>query len=371
MNCLIIVASLIRAGAETQAVELANGLVELGHKVHLCSFEKELDQRDRLVKDINFHHILRTSKYDWSLVQKVAELIDREQIQVIHGVLQFATLIGWLAARRSKRKPPIVAAIHTTINRSMKEELQDRLVYRHMLVRSAAIVFVCNNQRDHWLKKYPQLSHLARVVHNGIDMSKFKREEYIDAASAARRRWGIPEAAPVYSCLAAFRPEKGHDLLIKAFASAPEDCYLVLAGEGERRPLIEAHAAAAGLGGRVIFIGNVVDVRPIIAASVATVLASTAVETFSMSMLESMAMGVPVIAPKIGGLPEAIIPGETGMLFDVGDYCELAHCMKALAGDAAKAATLGLAAQVMVSKRFDASGMVLKSEAVLNDVAAD
>jgi glycosyltransferase involved in cell wall biosynthesis len=365
MRCLIVVPSLIRAGAETQSVDLANGLASMGHEVHLCAFEQRLDQRDRLTEAVRFHHILRRSKYDRSVVTGLADVIDRESIEVVQGVLQFATLIAWLASLRSKRKPPVVAAIHTTINRGLKQELHDRLVYRHILRRLASIIYVCDNQRDHWVAKYPELRPLARVVHNGIDVSRFRRAEFLEAAGKVRRELQIPEGAPVFSCIAAFRPEKGHDLLIRAFAKAVSHGYLILAGDGERRKAMEAAASAEGVAARVKFVGNVADVRPYIVASNATILASRAVETFSIAMLESMALGVPVIAPRIGGLPEAVISGKTGLLFDVGDEDALARCIKAIADDPWTAETMGRMAHVVVADKFTAKAMSQKNECVL------
>ena len=61
ISCLIVVPSLMRAGAETQAVDLANGLADRGHLVHLCSFEPQLDQRNRVSEKVKFHHIRRKS----------------------------------------------------------------------------------------------------------------------------------------------------------------------------------------------------------------------------------------------------------------------------------------------------------------------
>ena len=323
MRCLIIVPSLKRAGAETQAIDLANGLSSSGHDVHLCSFEPQLDQRERLSEAVHFHHVRRKAKYDLSLIAGIAAIIDRENIEVIQGVLQFAVLVAWLAAKRSARRPPVVAAIHTTTNRGLKEELQDRLLYRWILGRLPAVVFVCNFQRDYWVKKYPGLQSLSRVVHNGIDISRFRRSDFALSAQDLRAKLGIPEGAFVFSCIAAFRPEKAHRLLIDAFSSLPGDTYLILAGDGAERPGIEAAVHAAGLDDRVFFLGNVADVRPVIVASISTVLPSTSVETFSMAMLESMALEVPMIATTIGGLGEAIIHRVTGLLCPPGDAASL------------------------------------------------
>ncbi len=365
LNCLIVVPSLIRAGAETQAVDLANGLAALGHTIHLCSFESQLDQRQRLSDAVQFHHLQRRSKYDLSLIRRLSALIDVEQIEVVQGVLQFATLVAWLAARKSNTKPPVVAAIHTTVNRGLKQELQDRLVYRRMLKKMAAIVFVCNHQQGHWIRKYPELERLSTVVHNGVAPERFRREELTGPAENLRTKLGIPTDAFVFSVIAAFRPEKGHRLLIEAFARVRGDAYLVFAGDGGLRAETEAYADTCGVLQRARFLGNIPDTRPLIAASNATVLASTAVETFSMAMLESMALGVPMIAPVIGGLPEAIADGKTGLLFPVGDVRMLSQLMQSTLDNQGRTKAMGRAAQVRVNKEFTLDKMIARSEEVL------
>ena len=365
MRCLIVVPSLKRAGAETQAIDLANGLAGRGHEVHLFSFEAELDQRNRLQSSVRFHHSLRTSKFDWSVVKSLSEVIDRESIEVIHGVMQFGALVGWLGARRSRRRPPVVAAIHTTVNLGPKEEIQDRFVYRRLLNRLPAVVFVCRNQRDYWVRRFPELASLARVVYNGVDPRQYDRRPLESEGIALRERLGIGREAFVFACIAGFRPEKGHALLLEAFSRLRGDPILLLAGDGVTRSAIEAKAASMGLSSRTRFLGQVEDSRKVIVASNATVLASTSVETFSLAMLESMAMAVPVIVPHIGGLPEAVVENETGRLFAVGDIEALAACMQALQDDCEDTARMGEKAAEAVSQNFTFDKMILASEGVL------
>src|SRR5688572_27470265 len=240
MKCLIVVPSLKRAGAETQAVILANGLSLRGHGVHVVSFESQLDLRSRIVEAVRFHFVPRKSRYDLSLIPAIAEVINREGIETVLGVMQFATLIAWLSAQRSVRRPSVVAAIHTTINRGAKEELQDRLLYRRILRRLPAVVFVCNHQRNHWIGKYPELRRIARVVHNGVDLPKLRRQDFTERANMLRTELGIPKGAFVFASIAAFRPEKGHRQLIQAFTRMPSQSYLLLAGDGPERPVVEA-----------------------------------------------------------------------------------------------------------------------------------
>jgi glycosyltransferase involved in cell wall biosynthesis len=368
MKCLIVVPSLRRAGAETQAVDLANGLSLSGHTVHLCSFEPQVEQAGRLVESVRWHHLKRRSKFDMSFVPGITEVIDREGIDVVQGVMQFAVLFAWLGSSRSRSRPPVVAAIHTTVNRNFKDELHDRLLYRWILRRLPAVIFVCEHQRAYWVAKFPELRSKARVVYNGVDPRRFRRVEFERSAGSLRAELRIPADAFVFSCIAAFRPEKGHDYLIDAFSRQARHTYLVLAGEGERMPATRELVRAAGLESRVRFLGNVQDVRPVIVLSNATILASTAVETFSMAMLESMALEVPMIATRIGGLAEAIMDRETGLLCPPGDSKELADRMQAMVANHVDARGMGRAASAMVTRNFTLERMVTGHEAVLVEV---
>lgn len=365
MNCLIVVPSLMRAGAETQAVDLANGLAALGHSVHLSSFESQLEQRCRLSNNVQFHHLQRMSKYDRTLISRLSTVIDKEKIEIVQGVMQFATLIARLAARQSSLKPLVVAAVHTTVNRDLKQEMFDRLLFRRILRNLPAVIFVCDHQRAHWIKKYPELERSSVVIHNGVAPERFRRDNFANSARKLRATLSIPDEAVVFACIAAFRPEKGHKILIDAFAQVKGDAWLVFAGDGELRSTTESYAVEAGVGHNTRFLGNIPDTRPLIAASTATVLASTAVETFSMAMLESMAMGVPMIAPRIGGLPEAIVDGATGLLFPIGDSSALARCMQSLVESPSKSAAMGRDAERKVAEEFTLEKMAAGSERVL------
>ena len=86
VNCLIVVPSLTRAGAETQSVELANGLASRGQRVHVLAFERQLDLRSRLAGNVAFHHVLRRSKVDWKVVCAVADVTS----PVLYVPMEFA-----------------------------------------------------------------------------------------------------------------------------------------------------------------------------------------------------------------------------------------------------------------------------------------
>ncbi|BCX87774.1 L-malate glycosyltransferase [Methylomarinovum tepidoasis] len=371
MRCLFIVPSLRRAGAETQVVALVNGLAARGHEVHLLTFERHLDQAGRLHERVHHHVARRRWKFDFGYTREIARVIDRYGIQLIHTTLQFALLAGWLGRLRARRKPPLVASLHTTVSRNAKEEWQTCLLYRRLLRRCARVIFVCDNQRGYWLSRFPELRDRSWVIHNGIPPERFRRSQFVSAGKTLRDRYGIAEQAVVFGCIAGFRPEKAHDLLLQAFDRIEGDAWLLLAGDGPLKAEMEARASRVGKAARIVFLGQVEDSRPVIAACNATVLASVAVETFSMAMLESMAMEVPVIAPEIGGLPEAVIQGRTGLLFPAGDVSALTERMQRIVDDPDQASDMGEMAQEWVAERFTESQMLARTADLLCQVVEE
>lgn len=374
IRTLFVLPSLKRAGAETQLVNLVSNLDLSRFEPHVFSFEQNLDQLGVLQKaGIPHHHHLRQSKYDFGYARALADLIDKQEFDVVHCSLQFALLAGWLAKRQSIRKPPLVAAIHTTINRSIKEELQDRLLYRWLLQGCASIIFVCEAQRLHWIKKYPALEPLSSTIYNGIDHERFRRTDEIEQDGASlRAKLGITTDDIVITAVAGFRTEKRHDLLISAFEKLPANTHLLLAGEGPTRTETESRVHRLGLNTRVHFLGNVTDIRPVLAASSTTVLASTAVETFSMAVLESMSMEVPVIVPDLSGLPEAIEKNKTGFVYPTGDLGELTRTLqRMIALSVSERTAMGQAARQRLLDNFTEIQMVQQTGVLLQHIVND
>lgn len=365
MRCLIVVPSLRRAGAETQAVDLANGLAQRGHVVHVFSFLPETEQESRFDSSVRFHHSLRRSKFATGFVRDLARIVDGEDIDVIHSVMQFSALVSWIAIRLSARKPRHVVAIHTTTNYDWKSEFADRYLYTYVLRAAAKVVFVCRHQREHWIRKYPFLKRKSVVVYNGVDPAFFDPNAFEQSAGELRERLEIGQDAFVFCCIAAFRPEKGHDLLLQAFSEMPGNSVLILAGDGEMKAPTEKLARRLDIQKRLRWLGNIPGVRPLLAASDITVLASTAVETFSIAMLESLAMRTPMIAPKIGGLAEAIVDGKTGWLFPAGDGAALSDRMRSAMEVGSALADMGNFGRDSIMREFGVEKMIVESESVL------
>jgi glycosyltransferase involved in cell wall biosynthesis len=169
---------------------------------------------------------------------------------------------------------------------------------------------------------------------------------------------------PTIISVGGLRPEKGHDVLLAALALVHEEvpaARLVVVGDGELRPSLEAQAAAGGMGDRVEFLGSIPEVWPLLAGADVFASASRS-EAFGIAIAEAMAAGLPVVAPAVGAIPELVVPGVTGELFPPGDHRALAgHLarmlrsaeLRARMGTAARQAADGLRMERAVERYFD------------------
>jgi len=162
------------------------------------------------------------------------------------------------------------------------------------------------------------------------------------------------------------RPEKGHDTLIDAaarVAAVHPEARFEIAGDGPLHDGLLARARARGIADRVTFAGFQQDVRPLLARADLFVLPSVT-EAFPNALLEAMACGVPSIATAVGGIPELVDDGRTGLLVPPRDAGALAGAIGALLDDPLRAAALGDAARRVVSARYAPTRMVGAYEAL-------
>ncbi len=370
IESLFILPSLMTGGAEAQAVTLINELSAERFNKRLVTFEPAMDQLGRLDRStVELIRCPRRSKFDRSLGRRLAGLIDDHRIDVVHCTLQIALFFGWLARRASTRKPGLVTTVHKTYNQSLKTDLIDQVFARVMMTACERIVFVCAHQRQVWTRRFPALLPLSTVIYNGVDIDRYEPAGQGDGRALARARLGLSDGDRVIACLARFSPEKGHAVLLDAFARLPGEPVLLLAGDGPTRPDIERESDRLGVQDRIRLLGAVDDVRPVLAAADVAVLPSIA-ETFSMAMLEAMSMGLPVVGSDVGGMGEAVEPGVTGDLVSPGDPAALAGALERLLADEDGRQRMGMAGRAVVERRFTRKSMVDATQDLLAEVAA-
>jgi glycosyltransferase involved in cell wall biosynthesis len=167
-----------------------------------------------------------------------------------------------------------------------------------------------------------------------------------------------PAGPPVLLCSGRVVPEKGLEIAIDALAILAEtdrQARLVLAGDGPERPALEARAAALGLADRIMFTGWVSpeDTHRLVADST-VVLVPSREEPFGLVAIEASLMARPVVAAAVGGLPEAVVDGVTGVLVPAGDPAALATAVRRLLAAPGHARALGRAGRRRVLAEFAA-----------------
>lgn len=293
-------------------------------------------------------------------------LADRK-VQIVHSHRYKENLIGAWAAWRLKI-PHVVRTYHglpepQTWYRGFKQgaiHAMDRLTARHFTDRIISV-------SDELSRQLAQSLHSNNIVTipNGIDMavvrSSFAREE-------AKARLGIPPNCPVVGTAGRLEPIKRLDIFLRAAgvialelaATSPpvpalsqHQVRFVIAGDGREAASLHALAGDVGLADRVLFLGHRGDIHDVLRAFDVLVLSSDH-EGLPMVVLEALALAVPVVARAVGGIPEVIQNGATGLLVYDANPRELAGaCLRVLA-DSVLAARLVQAGREAVQARFSA-----------------
>lgn len=310
-----------------------------------------------------FRHPHRVAAQMFRLVRAMR----RAQPDVVHGFLFWAYILGafaaWVArvpvvlsSRRSlghfKANKPHYLALERLANR-----MTDLVIANSEAVRQDAI-------RDERLP-----AEKVMVIHNGLDLDRHSAPP----DEGLRRSLGLERRGPVVGVVANFIHYKGHQFFLDAWAAAakkfPESVAL-LVGDGPLRQEFEVRVQAMGLGPSVRFLGTHQDV-PALVALMDLVVHPSLEEGFSNAILEAMAAGKPVVATAVGGNPEAVIPGKTGLLVPPGDSQALADAMVWLLAHPGEAVRFGEAGRLRVAERFEVSAMVRQYEAVYERLVAE
>jgi L-malate glycosyltransferase len=271
-----------------------------------------------------------------------ARFIRDRDFDVIHAVLPHAYLLAALANVMAGRRPLVVSRLSQ--NRYHDEHPLFSFVERHLLHRAPdAVVGNARIILDE-LRLEGLADRKLSLVHNGIDAAAFSAE-MIDRRSA-RAMLNVPQNALVLTSVANLNVYKGHDDLIEGLARVRSrlgaDWVLLIAG-GDRRgnmARLEGLTLDRGLKEHVRFLGLRLDIPKVLSAADIHVSASHE-EGFPNNILEAMCARLPVVATAVGGVPEQIVDGESGLLVSPRDPAGLGEAIVALAHAPEERARLG------------------------------
>jgi sugar transferase (PEP-CTERM/EpsH1 system associated) len=291
----------------------------------------------------------------WSpaTIGRVAEILRRERVDVVHCHNRKAVLYGGLATFLA----PHSRLVYTKHGASHWDGGPTALLGRLVMRRSRAIVAVSQDiERGVLDGNWADRNRLHTVL-NGVDLTQFHART--DRASV-RQAVGIPPQARVVGTVARLSPEKDQASLLAAFAKvapAMPEARLVLVGGGPLRAALEAQARELRITERTHFLGERQDVAELLGAMDVFCLPSLT-EGTSLTLLEAMATGLPVVATSVGGTPEVVAAGASGLLVEPGRPDLLADALQQVLHSESLAARFGEAGREIVRARYSMQSMV-------------
>jgi glycosyltransferase involved in cell wall biosynthesis len=358
-DALFVLNNLGIGGSERKVVRLANRLKEEGVQVTLACLNGPFTIEQGVRRDVPLRKLERKGKFSFGALWRLRRILVQDRPATVLAVNLYQALYVALATILLPYRPRTVALVNTSTFRG--HQLLKRF-YQSVLTRFDLTVHGSAAQRQFWFKPNCDASRRSIVIYNGVDSEHFERTGSFEAAKRLRASLGLQPEALLIGTVGRLAPEKNQHVLLTTLhrlCAARVDAHLVLAGDGALRAQLARRAADLALTERVHFIGELEDVRPVLAALDIFVLPSIAVESFSNAALEAMSMGRPVILSGIGGAREMINDGVEGYVISPTELnARLPAMIAALAADRRKCRQMGAAARLRVVSCFSVPAMV-------------
>ncbi|MCB9898057.1 MAG: N-acetyl-alpha-D-glucosaminyl L-malate synthase BshA [Planctomycetes bacterium] len=361
-------------GSGVLATELGLALAARGHEIHLFSYARPA-RLAGFVHGVEFHNVSVSSyplfqypPYDLALSSVMRQVMVDRELDVLHVHYAVPHAICAYVAREMipDCRTRIVTTLHGTDATILGRDPSYREVIRFGLEKSDAVVSV-----SHWLEQQTRevfdYAGDIRVISNFVDQLRFRPRRDTDV----RRDLGGDEYTLVVH-MSNFRPLKRAPDTVEVFRHLDPSlrARLVLAGDGPDAQIVRDGACRAGLGERVRFLGEIENVESIMAASDVALFPSES-ESFGLAALEAMACGLPVVASRVGGLPEVVVDGESGFLTPVGDTRAMAAALTRLLRDPELRRRMGEAGMRRASERFSLPSILEQHEALYAELLGE
>jgi len=354
-------------GGEQQALNLAEGLQRRDVE-NLCIGQPDRPYLERCAaRGLAVEAVRTHGEADPVGVAKLRHLIRTWRPDVVHMHTSHAHTLGVLAARSAG----LTQTARTVVSRRV-----DFTIYRNPLRLSwfkyrfgvDRFVAISRGVRDQMVKDGIPESRI-RVVHSGIDLARFDGVKPHDWA----KEFAFPPGTRVVLDVAAFGWHKAQENLVRAtprILAAHPGTRVVLVGEGECMDAVRAAAVSLGVERDVVFTGFRDDVPALLAGCDCFVMCSV-LEGLCTSLLDALAVRRACVGSAVGGIPEVLIDGETGLLVPPGEPEALAAAVVRVLGDGDLARRLGDAGRRHVEREFTIDAMVEGNLAVYRELLAD
>ncbi len=362
-------------GSGAVATELGIALAARGHEVHFITYEQPF-RLPEFVPRVTFHEVslgqyplFQYPPYDLALAVRMHEVALERHLDLlhVHYAIPHATS-AYLAKQmlaETGRRLPVVTTLHGTDITIVGQDHSYYAITKFSIEKSDAITAVSAFLKAETIRGFGCEHCAVEVIPNFVDPRVFRP----DRCDPALRR-DLAGDLPVIMHISNFRPVKRVRDIVASFAKVREQvpAVLVMVGDGPDRGAAENEARRLGVQDHVRFLGRIDAVAPLLAVADVYVLATDR-ESFGLSALEAQACGVPVVAAGVGGIPEVVEDGVTGLLRPVGDTGAFAEAIITLLTDRVLWKRQSEAAVARARARFHIDDVVSRYEAMYASVA--
>ncbi len=314
LNVLFLITSMDVGGAETLLVNMMRRFAPDRIVPQVACLKQAGELGEQLAPEFRVHSHLIRGKFDAWVLRRLSQLMRREKIDAIVTVGAGDKMFwGRLAARRAK-VPVITSALHSTGWPDGVGRLN-----RMLTPITDGFIAVAQGHRDFLVDHEGCPESKVFLIPNGVDTDRFVFN--LEKRQAWRKKYSIPMDSPVCGIVAALREEKNHDLFLNLCDSVSKqipNAHFLIVGEGVCRPQIETLRGQLESRDRIHLTGNSHDISGALSAMDVFALTSRN-EASPVSILEAMAVGLPVVAPRVGSIAQAVLEKKTGYLAESGD----------------------------------------------------
>jgi glycosyltransferase involved in cell wall biosynthesis len=336
-------------GAENMVVRLAHALRERGDEPIVATLRPGWMTERAQAQGIPVWIHPQRPGVDLGWVMRFSRALRRERIDVLHTHEFAMNVFGGAAALLART--PAISTIHG--RNWVADQPRRALAYRALRRLGIPIVAVSEDLAGFLVEGLSLPRARLAVVHNGIPLPP-ERAADARAKADARAALAIPSDRSLIAAVGNLYPVKDHATLLRALAQLPE-ARVAIAGRGDQEEPLRRLAAERGLSDRLHLLGLRDDVETVYTAADVFVQPSRS-EGLPLAVLEAMAHTLPVVASRVGGIPEAVVEGKTGFLVPPGDASALAAAL-ARALDAGTGAALGHAGRERAVAEFSVGKM--------------
>lgn len=319
-------------GSGVVATELAKGLANKGHDLHILSYSRPA-RLDTFRTDITFHEVDLSSyplfeypPYDLALANVMVNLIKHSKLDVLHVHYAIPHATSAYLAKQilgdQAKDVAIITTLHGTDITLIGSDPSYKDVVDFSINQSDGVTAVSEYLKQETFNKF-DIKKDIRVIPNFIDLDRFQKSNKTHFKKAI-----CPNDEKVITHVSNFREVKRVPDVISTFDQVLKngvDAKLLMVGDGPDRQKAENKCRDLGICDKVRFLGKQERVEEVLSISDLFLIPSGS-ETFGLAALEAMSCGVPVVSSNIGGLPEVNIHGETGYMCELGDVECMGRC---------------------------------------------